>query len=395
MTRADGPEEDASEDDEEQRGDRRRGAFVWLILAAFALAVLAVLLLLSRGLALDSADETPRVAVVGLEAGPVPLELPPKVGLLEAAASLSLSFEVTGRVARILGEGARAKLGEELAALDSALEAADLQRAELLLADAQNELTRVRGLKASEAASESALDSAVTAVALRRAERDAARERLHRRALRARFDGVVTDVRIDPGEVAVPGAPIANLENFELMLLEVGVPGHQVGEIAPGDDARVTIPALPGETFEGTVHHIAPSTAAGGALFDVEILVPNLDLRLRPGMSARSRIVTDVVEDALVVPLEAVVERAGSRVVFFLNDAVAHAVAVDDATLQGDRLVVPAGHGYRDLVVRGQHDLVDGMEVQIDNSVLSGLPMADWGAVHGGAHAPRPDVSVR
>jgi membrane fusion protein (multidrug efflux system) len=376
---------------EDDGGARRYFSFRRLIPTAYALAFLILPLLTSRVLAAEPADRAVLVATVTLDPGPVAVELPEKVGLLEAAASLSLSFEVTGRLERILGEGAKVERGEEIAALDSDLESADLRRAELLLADAQSELKRMRGLRASQAASESALDSAVTAVALRRAERASARERLERRALGARFDGVITDVRIDPGEVTVPGAPIARLENFDLMLLEVGVPGVQMVGLSPGARTIVAVPALPGESFEGTVHHVAPSAAGDGALFEVEILVPNLDRRLKPGMSARGRIVAYVVPDALVVPLEAVVERDGRRVVFFVNDQVAHAVSVDGSALQGDRLIVTSEHAYRQLVVRGQHDLQDGMRVQVNNAVLSGRPTPGTS----GEQELRPNVSIR
>lgn len=313
------------------------------------------------------------VATRTLEPRPYEIVLPGKVGVLDAASSMRVSFEVMGRLERVLGDGARVEIGDEIAKLDSDLEQAQLRQAELRLLDAERELGRVRGLKASSAASQKSLDAARIAIGLRAAERDIALEHLSRRRLVAPFSGVVTDVRLDPGEVAHPGAPLARLLSFGLMKLEVGVPGYEITEVSPGALARIEVPALPGETFEGTVHLVAPAAAEDGHLFEVEVLVPNPQRRLRPGMGARVRLVTRALPRALIVPLECMVERSGERIVFFVEEGQARAVPVTHAPLVGDDLVLPDTLPYRDVVVRGHRDLRDGTPVRVDATILSGL----------------------
>ena len=348
-------------------GPRIPGAFF----CALPLLTLSCLLVFAGSVRADDAGLI--VATVDVSPAPYTLTLPDKVGVLEAASSLELSFEVSGRVERILGQGARVAEGELVAELDTDLEKAEVRRTSLLLDDALSELRRVRGLKQSSAASQSTLDSAVTAVGLRRAERDAARERLSRRTLRARYPGVIADVDIEPGEVTVPGRPIARLLNFDTMKIEVGMPGRQVGRVAVESRVHLRVPALPGEVFEGRVHHVAPSAANGGALFEVEIHVPNLDGRLKAGMGARVSIVTRVVPDALAIPVQISVLREGERVVFFVDvDGLARSIDVSEAVLHGDVLVVEGQPEPVRLVVRGQHDLRDGVAVQVDGAVLEG-----------------------
>jgi multidrug efflux pump subunit AcrA (membrane-fusion protein) len=172
--------------------------------------------------------------------------------------------------------------------------------------------------------------------------------------------------------------------NFDLMRLEVGVPGHQIGRVKPGARAWAAIPALGGRRFEGLVHEVAPSADSGGALFEVDILVPNHEGPLRPGMTARAIIETRAVERALVVPLEASLERDGRRVVFFAVDGRARAVPVDDSGIHGDRIVLDGELPYRRLVVRGQHDLEDGWPLEIDNAILAGLDGRDAGGLETG-----------
>ena len=75
------------------------------------------------------------------------------------------------------------------------------------------------------------------------------------------------------------------------------------------------------------------------------------------------------------------VERAGERVVFFVEEGRARAVSVGDAPLDGERLVLPASLPHRQLVVRGQHDLQDGTAVRIDSTIIADLPSGAAGVV--------------
>ncbi len=298
--------------------------------------------------------------------------IPEKVGLIEAGEHRELAFEVSGRLVTLAAEGASVSAGEPVATLDAELEKARLRQADLRLGEARRELARVRELRAADAASKKRLESTETAALLRLAERDAAKEELARRTLVAPFAGVVADTRFDLGEVVPPGAPVAFFMDLAQLRLEVGVPGYEVSQVAAGARVFVRLPALRGERFEGTVHRVALAAAEGRHLFEVEIRVPNLNGRLRPGMGARARIVTESLPAAVVIPLEAAVERDGALVVFFVEEGHARAVPVDGAILQGNHLILRGAQFEGEVVLRGQRDLRDGVPVRVDNSILAG-----------------------
>jgi membrane fusion protein (multidrug efflux system) len=221
-----------------------------------------------------------------------------------------------------------------------------------------------------------ALDRADTNLRIRRAERDIAAEQLARRNLFAPFEGLVVDRQPELGEIVNPGARVATLMSLDPLRLEVGVPGYQVGLVQPGAAVSITLPALNGEAFQAVVKRVAPAAIEAGHLFEVEILVANPDLRLRPGMSARAQIVTQTLDDVLSVPLDLVVERNSRRVIFFISDHRARAVDVSDAPIHRDRILIPSGIGWRTLVMKGQRDLRDYGPVRVDNTVLAGDPGA-------------------
>jgi membrane fusion protein (multidrug efflux system) len=333
-------------------------------------SLVALLLLVS---AASAADKVPFVATQRLEAGPYEVTLPEKVGVLRAAEERVLAFEVPGRLERIADENSVVAAGDVLAELDSALERAQLRQAKLSLDEARSELARVQRLMRSDAVSQKALERAQTAAGLRLAERDVARERLERRRLLAPFAGSIVETLAEPGEVVPAGAAVATLMDLDALKVDLGIPGYQVRRVTPGGRVRISVQAFPGERFDAVVHRVADAAAEGGHLFELEVRTDSASGRLRPGMSARLRIVTETLPAALVVPLDVVVERDGQRAVFFVSEQRAHLVPVDGATLHGDRLLLPARLPYRDLVIRGQRDLRDGMRVRVDNTILAGV----------------------
>jgi membrane fusion protein (multidrug efflux system) len=319
-----------------------------------------------------AAEPVALVATRTLRVGPVEVKLPAKVARLEAGKERRLAFEVAGRLNVLAPEGSSVAAGSLVARLDSDLEDALLRQAELRLQEAHQELARVQGLIAANAASQKALESAETVTALRRAERDAARAQLNRRALVAPFDGVVVETRFEIGEVIGPAATLGTLMDLSELRLEVGVPGYEVARVAPGARVSIAVPALAGQAFEGTVYRVASAAPEGRHLFEVEILIDNPGRTARPGMSARARIVSASLDSALVLPVMAAVERDGAPVVYIVENGTVRELSAQDATRDGDRLILPADGPSYELVVRGQRALRDGMSVQIDNAVLEG-----------------------
>ncbi|MCP3986147.1 MAG: efflux RND transporter periplasmic adaptor subunit [bacterium] len=338
-------------------------------------AVVVVLL----GLQLGAASAEPRdvlVASIDLSPDAYDVTLPDKLGVLEASEHRVQSFETPGRLEAVAAEGRSIAAGLEVARLDADLERSRVRQAELQLRDARSQLQRIAGLKRSEVASEKAHEDAVTAVGLREAELDAAREQLERKTLRAPFDGVIAETLADPGEVVGAGTPIAMLMQFDALVLSVGVPGYQVGRVRKGAEVSVSVPALPDERFPGVVDRVAPAAAEGRHLFEVEILVPNAQGRLRPGMSARAAIVTNTLQHVVVAPLEAVVERSGKRTVFLVESGRVRALDVADAPLHGDHVLIAISGEGVELVVRGQQALRDGTAVRVDNTILRAVDTA-------------------
>lgn len=88
------------------------------------------------------------------------------------------------------------------------------------------------------------------------------------------------------------------------MQLDTNVDESDIGTITIGQTATFTVDAYPGTTFRGQVSNVrkAPIIAQNVVTYDVVITVPNLDLKLFPGMTANAKILTAKIEDTLKVP---------------------------------------------------------------------------------------------
>jgi multidrug resistance efflux pump len=105
----------------------------------------------------------------------------------------------------------------------------------------------------------------------------------------APFEGTVAELDIHLGEIAAPGAriaSIADLTQWEVEtddLSEVDVVGIQ-----QGDEASITVDALPGVTLKGRVESITPRSAVkrGDVTYTVKVAITDPDPRLKWGMTA-------------------------------------------------------------------------------------------------------------
>ncbi len=137
-----------------------------------------------------------------------------------------------------------------------------------------------------------------------------ARYNLEKTTLTAPFDGVVAKVQLKPGEQAIPEAAIFLTDRAAYHLV-VTVDEIDIGQIAIGQEATITLEAAPDQTFTGQVIDIALLPTQEGVksviAYEVKIAFEPGDLELlRSGLSATALIETQRLEHTLVIPNRAV-----------------------------------------------------------------------------------------
>lgn len=148
-----------------------------------------------------------------------------------------------------------------------------------------------------------------------------ARTRLSDTTIRAPMGGVITQRYIESGELVTSGVatfssgmPLVQIADLSRMRIKLQVNEVDISKIKVGQKVEVRLDAVPGEVFDGYVRKVAPASAAGaqgqpgfGAVikFPVEVEIANPDPRMKPGMSAKCRIIIAQRKNVLRLPKEA------------------------------------------------------------------------------------------
>ncbi|MDY0014207.1 MAG: efflux RND transporter periplasmic adaptor subunit [Rhodocyclaceae bacterium] len=309
---------------------------------------------------------------VMVEARPVVLQAMPEevsaVGTLVSNQSVILRPEVAGRVARIgFREGAPVAAGTILVELDAAVQKAELQQAAASLSLAEANFQRTEDLFARKFVSHSARDSAASQLEVARAATALAQARFEKTRIRAPFAGVVGIRKVNVGDYIKEGEALVNIEEMDVLKVDFRLPELYLQRLARGQGLEVGSDARPGEVFSATVEAIDPLVDAQGRAVVLRARLPNHDLRLRPGMFARVRLILQARPAVAVIPEEALVPGPGkTQYVYRLQDGVARRVEVATGVRRAAVVEVTGGLAEGDQVVTaGQLKLRDGAAVKV------------------------------
>lgn len=257
-------------------------------------------------------------------------------GVLAPLRSVVVGAEVPGKVVDVAAE--EHQLIEKdalLVQLDPALIEASRDHAVASLALAQAslrqsiaELQRQRDLAKRGIASEVDLERAETEertatarVAETQAQKLEVDTRLEKTRITAPFAAVVNSLDLEPGAYLSPGSPVAELIDISEIELEVGVGDRQITALERGSTVRITVDILPGESFQGVIHHLGRAPDAGTGRYPVPIRIPNKDGRLLPGMLATAHFELGDTQPVIRIPRSAVLREFEIDYVFVLGPA--------------------------------------------------------------------------
>ena len=320
------------------------------------------------GAGVPTPESQPGHPVAVIEVEPVSLTdvlvLP---GQTQAWQDVQISSETGGTVEWIGPvEGDRVTRGALLMKIDVSSLKAALEKAEAAYSLADSLYQRRKRLSERGIINQEALDHSVTDRTLAKGNLEQARVEYEKGFVRTPVDGVVNHVDVDVGEFVNRGEPLFDVVNVDRIEVNVNAPEMDVRFFRPGQDALVTVDALPDSRMRGTVDFVSYKADPVTKTFAVKVVIDNPEHVVRPGMIARVALVRRVVEEALVAPLFAVVEKGGEKILFVEEDGVARARTAVLGVIDGDRVQVVEGlEKGEHLVVKGQTDLEEGMKVLI------------------------------
>jgi HlyD family secretion protein len=157
-----------------------------------------------------------------------------------------------------------------------------------------------------------------------------AQSRLESPLIEATFDGVVTVLSVQEGDVVQVGTQAIQLDDLSKLYLDVQISEVDIPLVVVGQPAELVFDAYFESTFNGEVIEIAPvgTSVQGVVEYLVRIEMIDDDARIKPGMTAAVNIVVDEKEDVFVVPNDAIVMIDGQEYVYVRRNGTFEAVAI-------------------------------------------------------------------
>ena len=237
---------------------------------------------------------------------------------VQAFAVNNIAPQSGGRIQKINVEvGDFVGKGQVLAEMDRV----QLDQAKLRLSNAETELGRIKQLYEQGGLAQSDYEAAELNFQVSKSTYD---NLLENTILRSPISGVVSARNYDRGDMYGMAAPIFTVQQITPVKILVGISEGDYTKVKKGDNVTLTVDALPGKTFSGSIKRIYPTIDPMTHTVNIEVNVPNQNRELRPGMYAKVN-VTFGHSSSIVVPDAAVVRLQGSgqRNVFVVENGVA------------------------------------------------------------------------
>jgi HlyD family secretion protein len=261
-------------------------------------------------------------------------------GNLQPINQVNVGSELSGSVRSVHAQvNDRVRAGQVLARLDTSKLEAQIQQADASLASARARvlqaeatvreseaslarLRRLRDLTGGRTPSSADLEGAEAAFARAQADEATARASVSQAAaalavlqtdlskavIRSPTSGIVLTRTVEPGQTVAASLQAPELfllaEDLTRMELHVSVDEADVGRVKAGQEATFTVAAYPDRKYQARITrvHYGSTTTGGVVTYETVLQVANPDLSLRPGMTGTAEIVTEKLEDALIVP---------------------------------------------------------------------------------------------
>lgn len=202
----------------------------------------------------------------------------------------------------------------------------------------------------------------------------------------APFDGKVAARYLDRGALVQPGKPILRVVEDGPLLVQFRVPERDLGAVRPGATISITTQVTGAETFAGRVLRVSGEVSRADRAVLVEAELSREDELLLPGMYADVLVRLRQIDDEVVVPGAAVLERVGmdgrsATGVFVAHDDKAAWVPVEILGRAEGRAAVKGALSAGDLVLTlGHTELEDGSTIRVVQVAGEGVPAQETGS---------------
>jgi membrane fusion protein, multidrug efflux system len=286
---------------------------------------------------------------------------------LEAPGEAQVVSKTSGVLLRLLTEeGQRVKAGQVLARIDPERPRLELQRNQAMMRKLEAEFRRAEELFERKLLAAEAHERLRYDLETQRALFEIAKLELSYTEITAPIDGVVAQRMVKEGNLIQVNQAMFRIVDISRLEAVLNVPERELAVLKAGQPVALSVDAVPGAVFDGSIDRVSPVVDAASGTFRVVTTFSDASGVLKPGMFGRLDVIYDERAEALTIPREALIEGEGTAAVFVVRDKRAVRTEVELGHLSGSVAEIRGGVAEGDRVVTtGKVTLRDGALLQV------------------------------
>ena len=287
-------------------------------------------------------------------------------GSIEPNEQVQIRSEVSGIVRSLsFKEGSTVQKGQTLLRIDDSELQARLIQAQSSEKLAEDNENRARLLLEKEAISQQEYDVAHADYESAKAQTELIHAQIAKTTVRAPFSGKVGLRSISEGEYLTPSTVVANLLSVNPVKVLFSVPEKYSGQVAVGQGLTFSVSGSEAK-YHAEIYAIEPGVDPTTRTISIRALAANPEGRLFPGAFARVELPLNHMENAVLVPTEAVIPVQNGKQVFLLENGKAVTVPVEAENRTAAEVLITDGVAIGDTVLTsGIMSLSNGMPVSV------------------------------
>jgi RND family efflux transporter MFP subunit len=289
-------------------------------------------------------------------------------GVVEPIRTVGINSQLAGGILAVEAlEGDAVRAGSVLARLDDRELKAQIASAEASHEVARANFQRSQRLREGQVITAAEYDRDRAALLAAEAQLQQLRTRHDYTTVRAPINGVVTEKRVEAGDVVGVQTRLFTLADVDTMVVRVQVSELDVVALKPDAAVTVVLDAFPDRQLTGRIRRVFPAADPATRLVPVEVALRQPGERIaRSGFLARVEFALGARNDVLLVPASAVVGDATSSAVFVVQDGTAMRRTVRTGLTSEGRVEILAGVSAGEtVVIAGNNSLRDGAQVRV------------------------------
>ena len=189
----------------------------------------------------------------------------------------------------------------------------------------------------------------------------------------APISGTVTAITAQVGMTVAQQVPLVRIAGGGGLEIKLNVAERFISRMALNQACEITLDAWPGDIFNGRVSEVSPTIDTASRTMEVRVNVRDAASKLKPGMFAKVRLITESKNNIVKIPSSAVINRFGEQYVYVIGQDEEN----PEITIVNKRIITPGilidgvleiTSGLapdEEIVVRGQTLLDEGSRVNV------------------------------